>query len=79
MNKRRATVLFFVALGAAATIGLTSCGKFHTYCASCYEYYSGYTAPDFCGTESQVDAYISELEITGASVGQSWSCTKFRE
>jgi hypothetical protein len=55
---------------------LSSCEKTQ-YCASCYEYDSGYQASDFCGDSESVDVYIEELEYNSA--GQDWYCTKSAE
>jgi|GEM_PF-1560511 len=46
------------------------------YCATCVEATSGYQPADFCGPESKVDAYISELKKQGNTVGLSFNCTK---
>ncbi len=59
-------------------IGLSSCQKTN-YCAACQEANTGYKPADFCGSESDVDEYISELKSQGAAVGQSWSCQKKEE
>jgi len=61
-------------------ISLTSCEKAQ-YCASCYEYYSGYVADDFCSDSKSVDSYIDDLESTTSSGGfaQDWYCTKSAE
>jgi len=68
-----------IALFVTAAITLTSCDKLTQYCAECTESNSGYSPTDFCGTESQVDLYISELKSAGSAAGQSWTCTKYRE
>ena len=49
---------------------ISSCGE---YCADCVELDSGYIADEFCGTSSQVDVYIDELESTSY---QNWVCSK---
>jgi len=69
--------MYFILIVFASTIVLSSCKKAETnYCASCIEATTGYRPSDYCGTESEVDAYITELKNQGAQVGQSWSCTK---
>ena len=68
-----------IALFVTAAITLTSCDKLTQYCAECTESNSGYSPSDFCGTESQVDRYISELKSQGSAAGQSWTCTKYKE
>ena len=68
MNKTLKQILIFVAIAS-----LSSCGK---YCAECTEHDSGYTASNFCGTSSEVNIYIEELESTNY---QNWSCTKTRD
>jgi hypothetical protein len=68
-----------IALFVTAAITLTSCDKLKQYCAECTESYSGYSPSDFCGIESQVDEYISELKSQGNAAGQSWTCTKYKE
>lgn len=70
--------VILIAMGITATVALTSCDKLSEYCAECTEAFTGYTPSDFCGTEAQVDAYIRELKSAGSAVGQSWSCTKYR-
>jgi len=65
---------------AITLIAFSSCEKDEKdekeYCAVCVEANSGYSPADFCGSESDVDYYISELKEQGSAVGQSWSCTK---
>ena len=62
---------------AVVSIAFSSCKKkAQNYCATCREARSGYTAADYCGTESDVDTYINELYRQGANAGQSWSCSK---
>jgi len=68
-----------IALFVTAAITLTSCDTLTQYCAECYESYSGYSPDDYCGIESQVDKYISELKSQGSAAGQSWTCTKYKE
>ena len=68
-----------IALFVTAAITLTSCDRLGQYCAECTERYSGHSPSDFCGIESQVDKYISELKSQGSAAGQSWTCTKYKE
>ncbi len=69
--------MYFILIVFASTIVLSSCKKAETnYCASCIEATTGYKPADYCGPESEVDAYITELKNQGSQVGQSWSCTK---
>jgi len=49
---------------------LASCGE---YCAECIEIDYGYTADDFCGTSSELNTFIEELESTSI---QNWNCIK---
>lgn len=65
--------IFFI-LFAVAVIAFSSCIK-KKYCANCIEANTGVTG-NFCGPESAVDDYISELKSQGAAAGQSWSCEK---
>ena len=75
MKKGILIALFFV----TTAITLTSCDTLTQYCAECNESYSGYSPDDYCGIESQVDKYISELKSQGSAAGQSWTCTKYKE
>ena len=69
--------MYFILFVFALTLVLSSCKKAETtYCASCIEAATGYKPTDYCGTESEVDFYISELKRQGSASGQSWSCTK---
>jgi hypothetical protein len=73
MKSRKYFILFVFAF----TIALAACKKEDfTYCASCIEANSGYQPADYCGLESAVDRYISELKTQGSAAGQNWSCTK---
>jgi len=50
---------------------------FARYCASCTEMSTLYVADDYCGTSSQVDIYINDLEsYNPAYPDQNWSCYK---
>tara|TARA_B110000285_G_C14551238_1_gene349328 strand:+ start:137 stop:361 length:225 start_codon:yes stop_codon:yes gene_type:complete len=72
---KKLSILFIVL--AIASISFSSCKKEEkNYCAACVEATTGYKPVDFCGEESAVDAYISELKKQGSAAGQSWSCTK---
>ena len=68
-----------ITLFVTAAIFLNSCDKLTQYCAACTEANTGYSPADFCGTETQVDLYISELKSAGSAAGQSWSCSKYQE
>ncbi len=61
---------------AFVLIAFTSCAS---YCAECVEANTGIEPADYCGKESDVDDYISELKSQGSAVGQSWSCDKVKE
>ena len=74
-KKMKKTILLAFALGALM-LPSNGCKKESKYCAACVEAHSGYKPADFCGDESEVDTYISELKKQGSAVGQSWSCTK---
>ncbi len=65
-------------------LSILSCSKDNdsitgTFCAKCIEAKSNYSPPDYCGSSSDVDFYISELKRQGSQVGQSWSCNKFKK
>jgi hypothetical protein len=65
--------LFLFAFAVITTVA--SCDKKQS-CAACVEATTGYKPADFCGSDSDVDFYISELISQGGAVGQDWSCTK---
>jgi len=67
-------------VGVLSLMLLSSCEK-KQYCASCFEYNSGYVADDFCSDNKSVDNYIEDLESTTFSGGfaQDWYCTKSAE
>ena len=46
-----------------------------THCADCEERKTHYQPAEYCGTESQVDLYVSELYKAGRKAGQDWFCT----
>ena len=70
---KKVQILFIIL--AVVSIAFASCKK-SNYCAACVEAHSGYKPSDFCGTEAEVDTYISELISQGSAAGQSWSCSK---
>jgi hypothetical protein len=46
-------------------------------CCDCTEANTGYVDLDaYCGTNKEVDLFITELKQQGAQAGQSWTCTK---
>lgn len=69
-------IQILIAVLTIASIAFSSCEKENDYCAVCTEATSGYSPSDFCGSETDVDLYISELKKQGSAAGQSWSCTK---
>jgi hypothetical protein len=71
-------LFFSTIIALVVLISMSSCTKTN-YCAACEEANTGYQPADFCGSESDVDDYISELKTQGAAVGQSWSCQKKEE
>jgi hypothetical protein len=62
-----------LSLLAITSIAFISCEK--NYCASCVEAKTKVTG-NYCGKESEVDDFISELKRLGSSNNQNWSCTK---
>ena len=51
-----------------------------TYCAECVELNTGYNASLFCGSNSEVNDYMDELESYDPNYpDQNWSCSKSLE
>ena len=75
MNK----IIYFIVF--CVIFFLSSCskgGSSQEYCAECIELDSGYISNEFCGTSSQVDAYINEFESYDPQYpNQVWSCDKY--
>ena len=59
---------------------LASCTKEEkTYCAVCTELATGSSATRYCGTSSEVDAYIETMESNDPTSSQVWECYKEEE
>ena len=60
---------------------LSSCAKEEekTYCAICTELATGSSATPYCGTSSEVDAYIEAMESNDPGSSQVWECYKEEE
>ena len=57
---------------------LASCAKEEekTYCAICTELATGSSATPYCGTSSEVDTYIANMESNDPASSELWSCYK---
>lgn len=60
---------------------LASCAKEEekTYCAFCTELTTGSSTTTYCGTSSEVDTYIANMESNDPTSSEVWSCYKEEE
>ena len=63
-------LLAFVSCEKSSTLNPTGVGNI---CVECTEHYSGFVAPEFCGTPQEVDLYIKTLNDVQ---GQLWTCDR---